>query len=219
MSSDFVGDWSDYWGNNRWQNLSTASRITEHQWTGAAHGALADAQACRHVWQSLPRLYAERAAELEASDRAYAARQLEQEINDAWRVIDGERYPADAAARPGSLATRLVALCARADANAAGMKSRRLARLNQAAKAFQPLLRQMGPTAADILSGRIAPTACVSHSTIVNLAKGMDLWQVEHRRGTRYVKDGWWTMTPDLAAAIAAKAATTARLPAPEIPR
>jgi hypothetical protein len=215
--ADYVGDWSDYWGNNRWQSLATAARVSGHEWTGAAHGALADALACRHVWQAMPRLYAERVARNEAYEREAATRRLEREIEDAWMVVDGLRYPKDAESRPGSAMARLALLKSRAEANAIGTRRRRHVRLCQAIKAFEPLLRQMGPTAEDILSGRIEPTACVSRSTIIGLAKEMGIWQVEHRAGTRHVKDGWWDMTADLAAAIANKARTTARLPYPPI--
>lgn len=37
-------------GVSRWQKLDLAARHVRHQWTGAAHRALADALACRSVW-------------------------------------------------------------------------------------------------------------------------------------------------------------------------
>lgn len=40
---------ADFHGG-RWQKLDLAARQTGHQWTGAAHRALADALACRSVW-------------------------------------------------------------------------------------------------------------------------------------------------------------------------
>jgi DNA polymerase III epsilon subunit-like protein len=37
-------------GSNKWVKLDDAAKHVGHQWTGAAHRALADAQACRSVW-------------------------------------------------------------------------------------------------------------------------------------------------------------------------
>lgn len=37
----------------RWRRLDVAARHAGHRWTGAAHRALADAQACRSVWRWL----------------------------------------------------------------------------------------------------------------------------------------------------------------------
>ncbi|PZD70547.1 DNA polymerase III PolC-type [Acaryochloris thomasi RCC1774] len=47
------GDWSDYWGNYRWQSLAVAAQRVYHQWSGDSHRALTDALACRAVWQYL----------------------------------------------------------------------------------------------------------------------------------------------------------------------
>ena len=38
---------------NRWQKLTVAAAVAGHEWTGEAHRALADAQACRGVWRWL----------------------------------------------------------------------------------------------------------------------------------------------------------------------
>ena len=47
----FVGDWNDYFGNFHWHKLEVAAEATGFAWPeGGAHGALADALACRHVW-------------------------------------------------------------------------------------------------------------------------------------------------------------------------
>ena len=40
-------------GGGRWRKLDVAAQHVGHRWTGAAHRALADAQACRSVWQWL----------------------------------------------------------------------------------------------------------------------------------------------------------------------
>lgn len=42
--------WSEHKGYSRWQKLIYAANEVHHQWTGEAHRALADAQACRSVW-------------------------------------------------------------------------------------------------------------------------------------------------------------------------
>ncbi|HEV8680488.1 MAG TPA: 3'-5' exonuclease [Stellaceae bacterium] len=40
-------------GGGTWQKLDVAARHCGHTWQGAAHRALADAQACRSVWRWL----------------------------------------------------------------------------------------------------------------------------------------------------------------------
>jgi DNA polymerase III epsilon subunit-like protein len=40
-------------GAKRWQKLDTAAKHVGHRWTGTAHRALADALACRSVWEWL----------------------------------------------------------------------------------------------------------------------------------------------------------------------
>lgn len=40
-------------GGGRWKKLDVAARQCGHRWTGSAHRALADALACRSVWQWL----------------------------------------------------------------------------------------------------------------------------------------------------------------------
>jgi len=42
-------------GQSRWVKLSDAAQRVGHVWEGAAHRALADAQACRSVWEWLER--------------------------------------------------------------------------------------------------------------------------------------------------------------------
>ena len=45
------GEKDSYRGTYRWKNLEFAARHVRHRWTGAKHRALADALACRSVWQ------------------------------------------------------------------------------------------------------------------------------------------------------------------------
>jgi DNA polymerase III epsilon subunit-like protein len=45
------GEKDPYRGTYRWKNLEFAARHVRHRWTGAKHRALADALACRSVWQ------------------------------------------------------------------------------------------------------------------------------------------------------------------------
>jgi DNA polymerase III epsilon subunit-like protein len=47
------GEWSEYWGNYRWQTLATAARYVQYQWPAKSHRALQDALATRSVWQYL----------------------------------------------------------------------------------------------------------------------------------------------------------------------
>lgn len=42
-------------GSSRWVKLDFAARHVGHRWSGTAHRALADAQACRSVWRYLQR--------------------------------------------------------------------------------------------------------------------------------------------------------------------
>lgn len=42
-------------GGGRWTKLDVAASIVGHRWTGSAHRALADALACRSVWEWLER--------------------------------------------------------------------------------------------------------------------------------------------------------------------
>ena len=44
------GEWNSRYGNYRWHRLEAAARHVGHRWSGQAHRALADAQACRSVW-------------------------------------------------------------------------------------------------------------------------------------------------------------------------
>lgn len=45
------GEKDPYRGTYRWKNLEFAARHVQHRWTGEKHRALADALACRSVWQ------------------------------------------------------------------------------------------------------------------------------------------------------------------------
>jgi len=43
--------WDDYHGDYKWQTLGRAAYVCDHQWSERQHSALADAEACRTVWQ------------------------------------------------------------------------------------------------------------------------------------------------------------------------
>ena len=45
----YYGDWSDYFNDWKWQKLVDAAEFIEYEWTGRAHGSLADALACLAV--------------------------------------------------------------------------------------------------------------------------------------------------------------------------
>jgi DNA polymerase III epsilon subunit-like protein len=47
------GDWSTYHQSYTWKPLKTAMDFVGGRWSGKAHRALADARACRTVWQWL----------------------------------------------------------------------------------------------------------------------------------------------------------------------
>ena len=49
----FYGEWNEYYGNYKWQNLSIASAYVGYKFEGKAHRALADTLACRAVWNYL----------------------------------------------------------------------------------------------------------------------------------------------------------------------
>lgn len=49
----YVGDYSEYHRNYRWQPLADAARWAGFQWPAQAHRAVADAQAVRAVWTQL----------------------------------------------------------------------------------------------------------------------------------------------------------------------
>lgn len=50
------GDWNDYYEDFTWCKLTVAAREIGYKWTGAAHGALADALATRAVQEWLEAL-------------------------------------------------------------------------------------------------------------------------------------------------------------------
>lgn len=43
------GEWNENYGDYRWQRLTTAAAHVGHEWTGRAHGSLADARATAAV--------------------------------------------------------------------------------------------------------------------------------------------------------------------------
>jgi len=47
------GEWSERYGEYKWQRLTVASAAAGHVWTGEAHGSLADARATADVWRWL----------------------------------------------------------------------------------------------------------------------------------------------------------------------
>lgn len=49
--SKIYGERDPYGRGNKWQKLEVAARHVGHRWSGNAHRALADALACRSVWQ------------------------------------------------------------------------------------------------------------------------------------------------------------------------
>ena len=51
--AEHVGEWSEYHGGYRWQSLAEAAAVVHFDWPSKAHRALADALACRAVWQYL----------------------------------------------------------------------------------------------------------------------------------------------------------------------
>jgi len=51
--AEVYGERGSYGRDNRWQKLEVAARHVGHKWTGKAHRALADALACRSVWNWL----------------------------------------------------------------------------------------------------------------------------------------------------------------------
>ncbi len=48
--AELDGEWNESRGGYRWQKLSAAADLIDHQWSGDAHRALSDAQAARSVW-------------------------------------------------------------------------------------------------------------------------------------------------------------------------
>lgn len=51
----YYGDWSDYFNDWKWQKLVDAAEFIEYEWTGRAHGSLADALATLAVQKWLER--------------------------------------------------------------------------------------------------------------------------------------------------------------------
>lgn len=51
--AEHIGEWNDYRQSYKWHKLIAAARDVCHEWTGDAHGALADTLACRAVWRYL----------------------------------------------------------------------------------------------------------------------------------------------------------------------
>lgn len=47
------GEYSEYFGNYKWQSLSTAMEYYNLEWQGLAHNSLADTYACRDIWYAM----------------------------------------------------------------------------------------------------------------------------------------------------------------------
>ena len=129
------GDWSNWHESNKWQPLSVAAHAAGHVWTGDAHRALADAQACRTIWRWLPGAEAAAAAQREAE----AAREEERWLT---RVATRECEKLEAC--------RLNLGPDRAAANQNGVEARRLARLRlarlrRAVHALAPAIKAVEP--------------------------------------------------------------------------
>lgn len=89
----------------RWQKLDKAARHVGHNWTGSAHRALADAMACRSVWNWLVRqghASSFRTARSSSAERGTGAGRSVQVRSKRWvfnrrqstltRVADGKVY-------------------------------------------------------------------------------------------------------------------------------
>jgi|GEM_PF-756460 DNA polymerase III, epsilon subunit and related 3''-5'' exonucleases len=185
--AEWRGQWSDWHEGYKWHKLTAAAKEAGHDWgEGAAHRALADAQACRTVWQWLPGAEAAK-KEIEARATAQrAALELEREIEDGWAIAEVDQRAADEAARH------------RAKRCIAAIDARRLARLRQAVEGLRPILRAAGPTADEILAGAMIPA---ERETIAAVARRTNSWEVDRR--------GWYSsgrpiLTPEFAEAMAA---------------
>ena len=51
--AEVFGQWNEKYGCYKWQKLITATDYYNYQWTGAAHGALADTLATLYVYNCL----------------------------------------------------------------------------------------------------------------------------------------------------------------------
>ncbi len=71
---------SEALGGRRWQKLDVAARHVGHKWSGVAHRALADALACRSVWEWLQRREEEVSSRSSAAPRSDARRELDKLI-------------------------------------------------------------------------------------------------------------------------------------------
>ncbi|KAF0225713.1 MAG: DNA polymerase III subunit epsilon-like 3'-5' [Rhodospirillaceae bacterium] len=185
--AEWRGQWSEWHDGYKWHKLTVAAKEAGHDWSGgAAHRALADAQACRTVWQWLP---GAEATKKEMEGRAAARRaalELEWEIDDGWVLAFADMIAAEMAARK------------RAKRSVDAIDSRRLMRLRQAVEGLRPVLRAAGPTADEILAGAVIPA---ERETIAAVARRTGSWEVERR--------GWYSsgrplLTPAFAEAMAA---------------
>lgn len=185
--AEWRGQWSEWHEGFKWHKLTVAAKDAGHDWGGGtAHRALADAQACRTVWQWLPGAEATK-KEMEARAAARrAALELEWEINDGWAIAEVDHRAADEAARH------------RAKRCIAAIDARRLMRLRQAVEGLRPVLRAAGPTADEILAGAVIPA---ERETIAAVARRTGSWVVE-RRG--WYSSGRPVLTPAFAEAMAA---------------
>jgi DNA polymerase III epsilon subunit-like protein len=52
--AEHAKEWNEYRGNWKWHKLAPAAARCGHNLGASAHGALADAQACRAIWLTLP---------------------------------------------------------------------------------------------------------------------------------------------------------------------
>jgi DNA polymerase III epsilon subunit-like protein len=84
--ADHYGEWDDYFGNCRWQRLTTAADYVMHDLVDA-HDAVADAQACRAVYA-----YLTDPAERARVDAIRERRDLEREAAARLRRLDQEAY-------------------------------------------------------------------------------------------------------------------------------
>lgn len=51
--AEIYGESIEYFGEYKWQGLSTAMEYYNLQWKGSAHSSLADTYACRDVWYAM----------------------------------------------------------------------------------------------------------------------------------------------------------------------
>ena len=122
----YVGEWSDYWGGYRWHKLVEAAAEVDFDWESESrgdrpHSAVADARACRAVWQYLhdPQLRAGvealQAWRAQAEDAAWQAQRRQRQLQarlegfiDYWWL--GRSGPAHWASRHPNPGNELAVL-------------------------------------------------------------------------------------------------------------